>query len=103
MVYRDDDKHCPKTVKRYQSCLRAFIESDIVVIKTSGERTHHCTKSGKEKISFGNLYLHFLIKCLKQYDSKFKVSQIHVPSYTAGRLSIDVVRSPTEKGLKLPE
>ena len=102
MVNRDDEKHCPKSVKRCQSCLRAFIESDIV-IKTSGERTHHCTKTGKEKNSFGNLYLHFLTKCLKQYESNFKISQIYVPSYTAGRLSINVVRSLKEKGLKLPE
>ena len=97
MVYRDDVKTLSIVCETMPILFACFIESDIVVIKTSGERTHHCTKTGKEKISFGNLYLHFLANCLKQYDSKFEISQIHVPSYTTGRLSIHVVRSLKEK------
>ena len=65
MVYRNDEKHCPKSVTRSQSCL-----CHVIVNNTTGRRTYHCI-----------------------------ISQIHVPSCTAGRLAINVVGSLKEKGL----
>ena len=69
------------------------------MLLTSDERTHHCYKTGKDKISFRNLCLHFLTKCLKE---KFKIGQILVTSHTAGGLPINMVRSLKEKRLTFP-
>ena len=38
LVYRKDHKLCPQGVKRCEICVRAFVEEDIVVVKTVAER-----------------------------------------------------------------
>ena len=71
----------------------------ILLLLTSDERTHHCYKTGKDKISSRNLCLHFLANCLKE---KFKISQILVTSHTAEGLPINMVRSLKKKRLNFP-
>ena len=81
LVSRDDGKLCPKSVQRCEQCRVAFHQADKVVVKSVGVR-ERTDKSGKIVKYTGNLYLHFLTKCLSEYDQKFAFSAITVPART---------------------
>ena len=82
LVSRDDGKLCPKSVQRCEQCRMAFHQADKVVVKSVGVRVQRTDKSGKIVKYTGNLYLHFLTKCLSEYDRKFAFSAITVPTRT---------------------
>ena len=63
LVSRDDGKLCPKSVQRCAQCRVAFHQADKVVVKSVGVR-ERTDRSGKIVKYTGNLYLHFLTKCL---------------------------------------
>ena len=77
LVYRDDNKTCPKAVSRCEQCRVAFNNSDIVLVKTAGVR-ERTDKSGKIVKHTGNVYLHYLTKCLRSYDQQFSFNAITV-------------------------
>ncbi|RMX57773.1 hypothetical protein pdam_00006752 [Pocillopora damicornis] len=81
LVSRDDEKLCPKSVQRCEQCRVAFHQADKVVVKSVRVR-ERTDKSGKTVKYTGNLYLHFLTKCLSEYDQKFAFSAITVPTRT---------------------
>ena len=81
LVHRQDVKMCPKKVTTCQSCPNAFLPSDIVVIRTVGTRVY-LDKHGKEKTATGNIYLHFLEKCLKNHEKSFSYSKVHITKRT---------------------
>ena len=81
LVSRDDGKLCPKSVQRCEQCRVAFHQADNVVVKSVGVR-ESTDESGKLVKHTGNLYLHFLTKCLSEYDLKFAFSAITVPART---------------------
>ena len=82
IVLRGDHKLCPKSVKRFQQCRMDFNDmNDKYVIKTVGAR-EVTDDSGKQKVYTGNIYLHFLKKCLKSYDFNFDFNQVIVPERT---------------------
>ena len=60
----------------------AFHQADKVVVKSVGVRERTDNSSGKIVKYTGNLYLHFLTKCLTEYDQKFSFSAITVPART---------------------
>ena len=53
LVYRKDHKLCPQGVKKCEICTRAFVEEDIVVVKTVGERRFR--KDGQEQRTRGDV------------------------------------------------
>ena len=61
LVHRDDPKNCPKRVTRCES-----------------KREFTNPKSGKQECRMGNVYLHYLRKCLEEYDTKFSFSAVKV-------------------------
>ena len=79
LVHRDDHKLCPKTVQRCEQCRVAFNASYKVVVKSNGIR-ERTDKSGKIVRYTGNVYLHYLTNCLKEYDQNFSFHAITVPS-----------------------
>ena len=87
LVHRGDVKNCPKIVKRCQECKVVFDASDIVLIRSTGRRETTCAKTGKPTSRVGNIYLHNLMKCLTDHDSKFKYTDVVVLKQTYERLS----------------
>lgn len=65
-------------VSRCHSCTLKFQSTDIVVVKTQGEREWFDQKQGKLRKSSGNVYLHYLKKCLKEFDITFTFSKTAV-------------------------
>ena len=63
-----------------------------------GERTD---KSGKLVKYTGNVYLHFLTKCFKEFDQSFKFSAVTVPSKTLTFLPHGSRENLEAKGLKV--
>eukprot|EP00794_Sanderia_malayensis_P005835 gene5835-6532_t len=100
LVHRDDTKSCPKSVSRCQQCRIAFQSSDVVLIKTTGVR-EITDKDGKQKRYTGNIYLHYLTKCLMSYDQKFDFVKVNVPKGTQELLPAHAVESLRAKGLTL--
>ena len=82
IVVRGDHKLVPKSVKKCQQCRMDFNDmNDKCVIKTVGAR-EVTDDSGKRKTYTGNIYLHFLKKCLESYDFNFDFNQVIVPEKT---------------------
>ena len=59
----------------------SFNQADKVLVKSVGIR-ERTDKSGRVIRYTGNVYFHFLTKCLKEYDQKFEFSAITVPTRT---------------------
>lgn len=78
----------------------AFQQADIVLVKTTGVR-ERTGKSGKFVKYTGNVYLHFLTKCLKEFDQRFSFSAITVPSKTLTFLRDGSRESLEAKGLQV--
>ena len=102
LVHRDDNKLCPKTVQRCEQCRVAFNQSDKVVIKSVGAR-ERTDKSGKVVKYTGNVYLHYLTNCLKEYDQNFSFHAITVPSRTLKHLPRGSRETLTAKGLQVEQ
>lgn len=100
LVLRSDHKLCPKKVQRCQQCLHSFTDADKFVIKTTGVR-EITDKSGNKKTFPGNIYLHFLTKCLKAYDQMFSFSMIVVPNETKEQLNDNWKPALRKKGIKV--
>ena len=100
LVSRRDNKRCPKSVQRCEQCRVAFQQADIVLVKTTGVR-ERTDKSGKFVKYTGNVYLHFLTKCLKEFDQRFSFSAITVPSKTLTFLPDGSRESLEAKGLQV--
>lgn len=100
LVHKDDTKLCPKSVSRCEQCRVAFNTSDKVIIKSVGvlERTD---KSGKIVKYTGNIYLHYLTNCLKEYDQNFAFNAINVPSRTMNFLPKGSRETLIAKGLRV--
>ena len=58
-------------------------------------------KDGNQKKYTGNIYLHYLTKCLKSYDQKFDFLKANVPKRTQELLPARAVESLKAKGLTL--
>lgn len=80
-VSRLDNKRCPKSVQSCEQCRVAFQQADIILVKTVGVR-ERTDKSGKLVKYTGNVYLHFLTKCLKEFFLNSKFSAVTVQSKT---------------------
>lgn len=86
LVLRSDHKLCPKQVKRCQYCRRDFLSKDLLVIKTFGDRGEFENERGQLVPTEGNIYVHFLTKCLTEYDGKFLFSEVVVPDRTRQKI-----------------
>ena len=83
LVHRDDPKLCPKSVRRCEHCRIAFNWlTDIFFVKTVGITD----KTGSKKKFSGNIYLHYLTKCLRNYDLNFNFKIVSVPKCTQEKL-----------------
>ena len=56
----------------------AFNAPDILLVKTVGVR-EITDKTGSKKKFSGNIYLHYLTKCLRQYGLNFNFRMVSVP------------------------
>lgn len=77
-----------------------FTNSDKFVIKTPGVR-EITDKFGKKQIFPGNIYLHYLTKCLIGYDNKFDYAMIVVPDGTKEKLQETWKTALRKKGIKI--
>lgn len=100
LVHRDDNKLCPKTVQRCEQCRVAFNLADKVVIKSVSVR-ERTDKTGKIVKYTGNVYLHYLTNCLKEYDQNFSFNAITVPSRTLKYLPKGSRETLEAKGLQV--
>ena len=71
-------------------------------MKTVGVR-EHTDKTGKTMKYTGNVYLHYLSTCLKEYDQNFTLAAITVPASTLSFLSEGSRELLTEKGLHIQQ
>ena len=102
MVHRKDKKNCPKGVKRCEACKIAFSETkDPLIIKTTGNRDWTSEKTGKPTSKPGNVYLHYLEKCLKAYDGAFEYQKIVLLKSTSNLLSENARAGVLAFGVKL--
>ena len=102
LVHRTDNKLCPKTVQRCEQCRISFNQADTVFVKTVGVR-ERTDKTGKISKYTGNVYLHYLTKCLKEFDQKFSFSAINVPIRTLTFLPDGSRERLSRKGLQVED
>ena len=88
---------CPKAVKRCESCRYQFTGVDIIVVKITGER-EYMDKNIKLVKQLGNVYLHYLRKCLKELYQEFEFQSLIVPKCTQTGLSEENVKQLADKG-----
>ena len=103
LIHRGDTKNCPKGVTRCEYCRVNFDSSDMVIVKTSGKRESTCSKTGKDRIKVGNVYLHNLIGCLTDYDKNFSYKDVLVLKPTFERLSANARELVYTLKMKLEE
>jgi len=89
--------NCPKSVKRCESCKFPFNKFDKVLVKTVGVR-EFTDKNGHKKSATGNVYFHYLSKCLREHDHNFSFSKITVPAETQNLLTVNMVAMLKAKG-----
>ena len=70
LVHREDTKNCPRQVARCEQCRFNFTNADTVFVCTNGVREFTGPKTGKQRRQSGNIYLHYLKKCLEGHDDK---------------------------------
>ena len=87
-------------MKRCEQCRIVFGEQDKMLVKTTGVR-EITDKEGKRRKITGNVYLHFLTKCLKSYVSNFNFGMIVAPKQTQERLPKDGAEKLKNCGVKL--
>ena len=100
LVHRDDKKLCPSGVQRCEQCRISFNQADKAIVKTVGVR-ERTEKSGKICRYTGNVYLHYLTKCLKDYNQNFSFRAVKVPSRTLTFLPEGSAAKLKEKGLQV--
>ena len=100
LVIRNDGRNCPKNVKRCESCKFSFGTLDTVLVKSTGTRSF-TDNNGKQQHRQGNVYLHYLTKCLMEFDAKFTFTALRVPKRTKELLSANNIRKLVTKGCKL--
>ena len=100
LVHRQDHKLCSKSVTRCEQCRTAFNQTDVVLLKTVGVR-ERTDNSGKILKHTGNIYLHYLTKCLMEYDQNFKFGAIIVPHKTIQLLPSGRKEAFQKKGLQV--
>ena len=99
LVHKNDENNCPLSVKRCNSCKLLFQSHDVVLVKTKGTR-EWTDKKGMKKVSNGNIYLHYLRKCLTDHDRKFQFTNVIVLKATSNNLPESAVEKFKSKGLK---
>jgi hypothetical protein len=87
-------------VQRCEQCRVSFHQADIVLVKTVGIR-ERTDKSGKQVKYSGNVYLHYLTKCLTDFDQNFSFSAITVPARTLTFLPEGSRETFAAKGLQV--
>ena len=73
-----------------------------MVVKTVGLRDS-VDKEGKRKKVTGNVYLHFLTSCLREYKSDFNFTMLSVPKSTQERLQARAKDSLKTRGIVFDE
>ena len=101
LVHRKDKINCPTKITRCHSCKLRFEDADIVLVKTQGEREWFDKKNGKSRKSSGNVYIHYLRKCLEEYDLTFNFSYVIVLKETLKHLPVKAVDKFRKQGLKI--
>ena len=97
LVYRDDTKLCPKSVQRCEQCRLAFSSPpDFLVVKSRKNR-----KVGRKKKYSGNIYIHFVRKCLRSYNLNFRFDMVKVPQRTLTRLPNSWKEGLRNKGVQI--
>ena len=87
-------------MQKGEQCRVAFQQADIVLVRTVGVR-EQTDRSGELVKYTGNAYLHFLTKCLKEFDQNFKFSAVTMPSKTQKFLPDGNRENLEVKGLKV--
>lgn len=87
LVHRKEKKEFPDSVKRCEDCRFAFNSSDVIAVKTRSLRSFTDKKTGKLKTHAGNVYLHYLTKCLKSFEQNFQMKNIRVSVNTQSHLT----------------
>ena len=78
-----------------------FSSPDVVLVRTQGKHEFTDPKSGKQECRMGNVYLHYLKKCLEEYDTKFSFSAVKVLKETLDLLPAGSMIKLKKLGMKL--
>ena len=73
-------------------CTTTRQETDGSGVRTKGNREYTCSKTGKAKVRHDNVYIHFLLKCLKGYDAKFSFAAVTALKATIEKLPKDAMK-----------
>ena len=84
MVHGGDSILHPKSVRRCKHCRIAYNATNILLARTVGVR-EITDKSGSRKKFSGIICLHYLTKCLRDYDLNFYIKTFRVPKRTIRR------------------
>lgn len=76
-----------------------FWKKDVVLVKTVGSR-ERTDKNGKTVKYQGNVYLHYLTSCLREYDQNFSFKNVVVSARTLALLPDNSRQIFLDKGLK---
>ena len=103
LVHREDTKNCPLQVARCEQCRFNLTNADIVLVRRNGVKESTCPKTGKIKQGrqSGNIYLHYLKKCLEGHDDKFSFSAIVALKETLKHLPTGSAKKRTNQRLQL--
>lgn len=96
LVLRSNFKECPKSVKRCESCRYSFGEVDVVIVKTSGFRQF--SKDGVLTKQIGNVYLHYMTNCHKEFTPNFEFNSIVITKATQAGLADENLARLASKG-----
>ena len=88
----------PKSVRRCKYCRIALNATDILLVKRVTEITD---KTGLKKKFSGNIYLHYLTKCSREYDLNFNFKMVIVPKRTQEKLPAGEPEQIRKKGIIL--
>ena len=101
LVHKKDTKNCPKSVLRCEVCRQRFSGSEILLIKTKGHREFFNKTSQKMMKTYGNIYIHFLMDCLTQYDNNFSFPQVLALKSTLDHLPPNAIISLQGQGIAM--
>ena len=99
LVHRNDGKTAHIKLHDVWNCKILFNHLDVVIVRTTGIREYTDTK-GKQCKKSGNIYIHYMQKCIEEYDSFFSFKKIVVLKETLKHLPADALAKFRKQGLK---
>lgn len=98
LVHKRYKKSFPASVQRCQECRICFTDMDWVAVKTTALQEYTNKEGRRVKSVGGNIYLHYLTKCIHEYDQNFSFSSARVSRDIQSVLRENELEKLKEKG-----